>query len=198
MEEEPTDPGDDPTDPGTDPTDPTDPGTDPTDPTNPTDPGTDPTNPTDPGNNPTEPGGTTDPGNLPTPVTPSNQGGGSSAGQSAGSASSSGTSGNLPRTDSSVTAPKKVKLSSVKNRSKKSFTAVWKKVQGAAGYQIQYAVDKKFKKSKKNKNTSKLTFKAKKLKKKKTYYVRVRAYVISGGKKVYGKWSAVRKVKIKK
>ena len=39
---------------------------------------------------------------------------------------------------------------------------------------------------------------SKKLKKKKTYYVRVRAYTLSNGKKVYGKWSSVKKVKIKK
>ena len=29
-------------------------------------------------------------------------------------------------------------------------------------------------------------------------YVRVRAYTLSNGKKVYGKWSSVKKVKIKK
>ena len=38
----------------------------------------------------------------------------------------------------------------------------------------------------------------KKLKKKKTYYIRVRAYKMNGKKKVYGKWSTVKKVKIKK
>ena len=37
-----------------------------------------------------------------------------------------------------------------------------------------------------------------KLTAKKTYYVRVRAYKKSSGKKIYGKWSKIKKVKIKK
>lgn len=37
-----------------------------------------------------------------------------------------------------------------------------------------------------------------KLKKKKTYFIRIRAYKIADGKKVYGKWSSVKKVKVKK
>ena len=43
---------------------------------------------------------------------------------------------------------------------------------------------------------SKKTFKH--LKKKKPYYVRVRAFRESGNVKKYGKWSAVKKIKIKK
>ena len=35
----------------------------------------------------------------------------------------------------------------------------------------------------------------KKMQKKKTYYIRVRAYTRVRGKKVYGKWSSVKKVK---
>ena len=38
----------------------------------------------------------------------------------------------------------------------------------------------------------------KKLKKKKTYFIRVRAYENVNGKNVYGKWSSVKRVKIKK
>ena len=38
----------------------------------------------------------------------------------------------------------------------------------------------------------------KKLKKKKTYYFRVRAYRLEGTKKVYGAWSNMKKIKIKK
>ncbi len=37
-----------------------------------------------------------------------------------------------------------------------------------------------------------------KLKKKKTYYVKVRAYKVVNGKKVYGKWSQTAKKKCKK
>lgn len=38
----------------------------------------------------------------------------------------------------------------------------------------------------------------KKLKKGKTYYVRARLYKVSNGKKVYSKWSSIKKVKVKK
>ena len=56
----------------------------------------------------------------------------------------------------------------------------------------------KVKKATKKVSTIKLTKTIRKLKKKKTYFVRVRAYKLVDGKKVYGKWSAVKKVKIKK
>ena len=49
------------------------------------------------------------------------------------------------------------------------------KVTGAKGYQLQYALNKKFKK-KKSIQTKKTKYTIKKLKKKKTYYIRVRAY----------------------
>ena len=39
------------------------------------------------------------------------------------------------------------------------------------------------------------TIKSKKLAKKKKLYVRARAYALYGGKKVFGKWSAVKVVK---
>ena len=71
------------------------------------------------------------------------------------------------------------------------------KVTGAKGYQLQYALNKKFKK-KKSIQTKKTKYTIKKLKKKKTYYIRVRAYKMNGKKKVYGKWSTVKKVKIRK
>ena len=71
------------------------------------------------------------------------------------------------------------------------------KVTGAKCYQLQYALNKKFKK-KKSIQTKKTKYTIKKLKKKKTYYIRVRAYKMNGKKKVYGKWSTVKKVKIRK
>lgn len=96
-----------------------------------------------------------------------------------------------------VTPPAKVKKLKVKNKKKKSVTVTWKKVKGAKGYQIQYSVNKAFSK-KKTKFSKKPKYTIKKLKKKKTYSFRVRAYVLNGKKKVYGKWSAVKRVKIKK
>ena len=91
----------------------------------------------------------------------------------------------------------KIKGLVVKNQKKFKVKVIWKKLTNVSGYQIQYAPNKKFKKAKSKmvKSTSAMI---KKLKKKKTYFVRVRAYKLVDGKKVYGKWSAVKKVKIKK
>ena len=90
------------------------------------------------------------------------------------------------------------KVSAVKLKQKKqSVTVSWKKVPGAAGYQICYSTSKKWK-NKKQKLSRKNKLIVKKLKKKKTYYFRVRAYRMNGAKKVYGAWSKVRKIKIKK
>jgi len=96
------------------------------------------------------------------------------------------------------TTVKLKKVSSLKlTTKKKSFKAKWKKISDCDGYQIQYAINKKFK-NKKSKNTKKTSIIIKKLKKKKTYYVRVRAYKLNGKEKNYGKWSQVKKIKIKK
>ena len=47
-------------------------------------------------------------------------------------------------------------------------------------------------------STKNLTKTIKKLKKKKTYYIKARAYKLDGKTKVYGRWSLIRKVTIKK
>jgi len=94
----------------------------------------------------------------------------------------------------------KVKLKSVKNKKGKKLKVKWKKVSGANGYQYKYALDKKFKKKMKKKLVSakKKSVTIKGLKKKKTYYVRMRAYKKINGEKVFGKWSKVGKAKISK
>ena len=91
----------------------------------------------------------------------------------------------------------KAVIKSLTNKSGKKLKLTIKKAKDIKGYQVQYATDKKFKK-KKALTTKKTSITIKKLSKKKTYYVRVRAYVLNGKKKVYGKWSNVKKVKIKK
>ena len=98
---------------------------------------------------------------------------------------------------SKVVVPGKPVIKYLRNKKAKKMFVSWKKVKGAKGYQIQYATNKKYRKAKKI-TTSKTKYTIKKLKKKKTYYVRVRAYAVNNGKKVYGKWSKVKKVKIKK
>lgn len=90
------------------------------------------------------------------------------------------------------------KVSALKLKQKKhTVTVSWKKLTGAKGYQICYSTSKKWK-GKKQKLVSKNKAVIKKLKKKKTYYFRVRAYRLEGTKKVYGAWSNMKKIKIKK
>ena len=73
----------------------------------------------------------------------------------------------------------------------------WKS--GVSGFQIKYARNRKFTKKKKSKNVGKYvqdkTIRG--LKKGKTYFVRIRAYKKVSGKKIYGKWSKIKKAKMK-
>ena len=111
----------------------------------------------------------------------------------------SNTSGNKSVTgkvSNKKTLPK-VNLRMLKNKKGRKLVVRWNTVKGAKGYQLQYALNKKFKK-KKSIQTKKTKYTIKKLKKKKTYYIRVRAYKMNGKKKVYGKWSKVKKIKVKK
>ena len=96
--------------------------------------------------------------------------------------------------------PGKVTGLKVKNRKKKKIVVTWNRKANVSGYQIQYAWNRKFSKNKKSKFAGKkATAKTiSKLKKGKKYYIRVRAYRKKSGKKLYGKWSKVKKVKIKK
>lgn len=96
-----------------------------------------------------------------------------------------------------VSAPGRPQKLAVKNNKKKTATVSWKKVKKANGYQVQYATNSAFSK-KKVKNTKKTKLVIRKLKKKKTYCFRVRAYKTTNGAKKYGKWSKVKKIKIKK
>ena len=101
--------------------------------------------------------------------------------------------------EQTVEKPKTPTLKSVKNKKTKKMTITWKKVKDVKGYQVQYALDKDFTDTLKTKSLTDTSLTVKKLKKKKTYYVRVRSYVKdSNNKKVYSKWSKVKKVKIKK
>ena len=94
-------------------------------------------------------------------------------------------------------APKK---QSVKVKAaKKKLTATWTKDKNATGYQLQIATNKNFKSAKTYTVTSYKTYKKtiSKLKSKKTYYAKVRAYKTSGKTKVYGAYSAVKSCKVK-
>ncbi len=90
-----------------------------------------------------------------------------------------------------------------KAKGKKKITVSWKKVAKAAGYEVQASTKKNFKKDLINKATTKNKVVFKKLKSKKKYFVRVRAYATykdAKGKtqKVYSKWvKSKKKVKVK-
>jgi len=93
----------------------------------------------------------------------------------------------------------KVSIKKLKSTKKKTMTLTWKRDKSCNGYQIAYSTKKNFK-SKKLKNISKnktVKYTFKKLKSKKTYYVKIRPYTKIDGKKVYGAWSKVKKVKVK-
>ena len=102
-------------------------------------------------------------------------------------------------TNSTVTKPAKP-IIKAPVAAKKAVTVKWQKVKKADGYQVMVATDKKFQKNDKKvlvKGTNKMSCKVTKLKAKKTYYVKVRAYKTVNGKKVYSKWSAVKSAKTK-
>ncbi len=107
-----------------------------------------------------------------------------------------------PTTPPTVKTPAKVKTVKLKAK-KKKLKVSWKKVSGAVGYEVQASTKKNFKKNAINKATAKNKVVIKKLKSKKKYFVRVRAYATykdAKGKmqKVYSKWVKFKKkVKVK-
>ncbi len=93
----------------------------------------------------------------------------------------------------------KVKIKKVKAAKKgKKATVTWKKVSGAAGYEVTYSLKKKFKNAKTvTVSSSKAKAVIRKLKKNKKYYVKVRAFKTYRGQTYYGNYSKVKKVTIK-
>lgn len=99
--------------------------------------------------------------------------------------------------DVEIVPPAKPVIKSITNFAPRGFKVKIKSVPRAIGYQISYSLNKNFKNAKK-KLFTKTTFQADRLKRKKTYYVRVRAFTVFKGAKRYGKWSSTKKIKIKK
>ena len=93
-------------------------------------------------------------------------------------------------TTTKVKVPAKVKISSAKNLKGKKIAIKWKKVKTATKYQVKAVLGSKAI----TKTTTKTSYTIKKLKRKKTYKIYVRAYNKSG----YGKWSKAKKVKVNK
>ncbi len=99
--------------------------------------------------------------------------------------------------------PKGTSISGKPIAKSKSFAVKWKKQPvSVTGYQIQYSTNKKFTKKttkkKEIKQPSKTKLTVKKLKPKKTYYIRIRTYKKVKGKNYYSSWSKAKRVKVKK
>lgn len=102
-------------------------------------------------------------------------------------------------TSSDNVTVKKVTGVKVKKAAKKSLIVTWRWFISQDGFEVQYALNKSFTKKKKTKRYDLYAerVKLRGLKRKKTYYVRVRAFKKVGTKKVYGKWSITKKCKVK-
>ena len=98
---------------------------------------------------------------------------------------------------SSVEKPAKVKLKSAKYKKKRKILVKFKKAARAKGYQVRWCDSKSFS-GYEQKNIKKTKYTIKGLDKNTKYYVKVRAYNVSNNVRQYGKWSSVKKVKVKK
>jgi hypothetical protein len=104
------------------------------------------------------------------------------------------------RTATFIIIPKKASISKITSPKKGSLKVSWKKDTQATGYEIVIATNNKFTKGKKTATvksykTVNKTFT--KLSTKKVYYAKVRSYKTINGKKYYGAYSAVNKLKTK-
>lgn len=102
----------------------------------------------------------------------------------------------VPVTTTAVTV-KRAEIKKIKNVKKYKAKISVKKLPKVSGYQYKYANNKKLKKAK-TKTTKASTIITKKLGKKQRCYAKVRAYVKVNKKKVYGAWSKMKSIKIKK
>lgn len=100
-------------------------------------------------------------------------------------------------TDKKITVGK-VNIKKIRNVKGRKIEIQYNKINKADGYQIRYSLKSNMSSSK-IKTTTKTKYTLTSLKKKKKYYIQVRAFGYdSSGDKVYGKWSAKKSVKINK
>lgn len=97
-------------------------------------------------------------------------------------------------TANKVKPPKKVKKLKIKKKTRRKINIKWKKIKGVRGYQVAIRIGKKGKfKVRKTIKRNKNRYIISKLKKGKVYYIKVRAYKEVDKKRIYGKYSAVKK-----
>ncbi len=111
---------------------------------------------------------------------------------------SSGTQNASSETSIKASAPKAVKGLRIVNQKPLKLIITWLPETTVKGYEVQYAMNKKFTRSLKKKTVKTTYCTVKKVKRSKTYFVRVRAYKLQGTKKIYSKWTKVKKIKVKK
>lgn len=103
---------------------------------------------------------------------------------------------NVSKTVTIIIKPEKMSKPSAYVNYGRNIRIGWYSVSGASGYQIQYGLKKstsgaKYLKAGRNTYYKYLTLR------RKTYYIRVRAYYKTGKKVYYGNWSSYKKIKIK-
>ena len=99
-------------------------------------------------------------------------------------------------TKTEITVPQ-AKIKSIKNIKTRRAKITVKKIKEATGYVYKYSKNKSLKKATK-KTTKATSIKTKKFKKKQTCYAKVKAYKEVNGVKHFGKWSKLKKAKIRK
>lgn len=92
--------------------------------------------------------------------------------------------------------PKKVKIKKTASSKAGARVTFTKSKGGVTGYQVTYSLNKKFK-TKKSVKVKKTSAVLKKLRSGRTYYVKVRAFKKVNGTRIYGKYSAVKKVRVR-
>ena len=95
---------------------------------------------------------------------------------------------------------KKVSVTSKKFTKKSIYLVQWKQFSGADGYQFKLCVNKSFKKKYKPSQleVSQTAMQVNKIKKKTTYYYKIRAFKDAPGGRIYSKWTKVYSIKRKK
>lgn len=96
-----------------------------------------------------------------------------------------------------IKKPSKVRISRAKNLKKRKIKLTWKKAKNVSKYQVRWCDAKSFR-GYEQKTTSSTAITLRGLEKNKNYYIKIRAYKVYSVGKVYGSWSNVKKVKIKK
>ncbi len=95
-----------------------------------------------------------------------------------------------------VTSPAKVKLTAANRKGGSKAKLTWKRVANAKGYEVYMKTGNgKYKKIKTVGKGTTLSFTKTRLSKKKSYSFKVRAYVVLDGKKVYGAYSNVKRLR---